>query len=53
MLINVFAKYASDKSVKGKGETVLNAFVEIVNKINRKSNKLWVDQGRELYNKLM
>ena len=53
VLINVFAKYASDKSVKGKGETVLNAFVEIVNKINRKSNKLWVDQGRELYNKLM
>ena len=52
MLINVFAKYASDKSVKGKGETVLNAFVEIVNKINCKSNKLWVDQGRELYNKL-
>ena len=26
---------------------------EIVNESNRKPNKLWVDQGREFYNKLM
>ena len=36
-----------------KGKTVPNAFMEIVNKFNRKPNKLWVDQGREFYNKLM
>ena len=27
--------------------------MEIVNQSNRKPNKLWVDQGREFYNKLM
>ena len=36
-----------------KGKTVLNAFIKIVNESNRKPNKLWVDQGREFYNKLM
>ena len=36
-----------------KRETVLNAFIEIVSKTNSKPNKLWVDQGREVYNKLM
>ena len=33
-------------------KTVLNAFIEIVNKSNRKPNKLWFDQRREFYNKL-
>ena len=36
-----------------KGKTVLNAFIEIVNRNNRKPNKLWLDQGREFYNELM
>ena len=27
--------------------------MEIVNRSNRKPNKLWVDQEREFYNKLM
>ena len=27
--------------------------MEIVNESNRKPNKLWFDQGREFYNKLM
>ena len=36
-----------------KGRTVLNAFFEIVNECNSKPNRLWVDQGREFYNKLM
>ena len=36
-----------------KVKTVLNAFIEIVNESNRKPNKLWADQGREFYNKLM
>ena len=50
--IYVFTKYAwvkllNDKKVK----TVLNAFIEILNESNRQTNKLWVDQGREFYNK--
>ena len=27
--------------------------MEIVNESNRKPNKLWIDQGREFYDKLM
>ena len=42
-------KSLKDKNVK----TVLNAFIEIVNESNRKPNKLWADQGREFYSKLM
>ena len=36
-----------------KGNTVINAFIEIVNESNRKPNKLWIEQGGENYNKLM
>ena len=53
-VIDVFTKYAWVKPSKDKrGRTVLNAFIEIVNESNQKTNKLWVDQGREFYNKLM
>ena len=53
-VIDVFTKYAWVKPFKDKkGKTILNAFTEIVNKSNHKPNKLWVDQGREFYNKLM
>ena len=34
-------------------KTVLNVFIKIVNECNCKPNKLWVDQGREFYNKFM
>ena len=52
--MNVFTKYAWVKSLKHKkGEPVLNAFIEKVNESNRKPNKLWVDRGREFYDKLM
>ena len=36
-----------------KGKTVLNTFMETVNKPNRKLNKLQVDQGKEVQNKIM
>ena len=39
--------YLKDK----KGKVVLNSFMEIVNKCNRKPNTLRVDQGRTYYNK--
>ena len=44
---------SSLKKDKKKKKIVLNAFIEIVNESNRKPNKLWVDQWREFYNKLM
>ena len=40
-------------SSKHKNVKYLLAFLEILNEPNLKPNKLWVDQGRELYNKLM
>ena len=53
-VIDVFTKYAWVKPLKGKKDkTVLNAFIEIINKSNRKLDKLWVDQGKEFYHKLM
>ena len=46
-VIDLSTKYAYTwvKLLKDeKCKTVLNAFFEIVNESNRKSNKLWVDQ---------
>ena len=51
---DVFTKYAWVKPLQDKKDKMfLNAFIEIVNESNRKPNKLWVDQGREFYNKVM
>ena len=53
-IIDAFTKYLWVKPLKyEKGKAVINAFVEIVNKCNCKRNKLWVNQGRAFYNKLM
>ena len=53
-VIDVFTKYSWVKPLKDKkGKAVINAFIEIMNQSNRKPNKLWVDQGKEFYNKLM
>ena len=52
--VDVFTRYTWVKSLKDKkGKTVYNACIKIVNEFNRKPNKLWVDQGREFYGKLM
>ena len=52
--IDVFTKYTWVKPIKDKkGKTFLNTVIEIVNEFNYKPNKLWVDQGREFYEKLM
>ena len=49
---NVFTKFAWVRPLKDrKIKTVVNAFIEMVNESNHKPNKLWVDQGREFYNK--
>ena len=53
-VIDVFNKYAWVKPLEDKkGKTVLNVFIKKLNESNRKPNKLWVDQGREFYNKLL
>ena len=52
--IDVFTKYVWVKSLKyNKGKTILKAFIKIVNESNRKPNRLWVDQGRGFYRKLV
>ena len=53
-VMDVFTKYTWVKPLKDeKGKTVLIGFIKIVNESNHKPNKLWVDQGREFFNKLM
>ena len=53
-VIDVFTKYAWVKPLEDKKDkTVLNDFMEIVNESNRKSNKLWVDEGRETYARMV
>ena len=45
-VIDVSTKYAWVKPLKDKkGKTILNAFIEIINKSNRMPNKLWFDRG--------
>ena len=48
--IDLFRKYAWVIPVKDKkGTSIVNAFPKIITK-GRKPNKIWVDQGSELYN---
>ena len=50
-VIDLFSKYAWFVSLKDKrGITIVNAFQKIISE-ERKSNKMWVDQGGEFYNK--
>ena len=50
-VIDLFTKFACVKPLKDKkGKTVLHAFIKIVNESICKLNKLWADQGKELYN---
>ena len=53
-MIDVFTKYDWVKHLKDKyGKTVLHGFIEIVNESKRKQSKLWIDQGRDFYNRPM
>ena len=50
--INIFSKYAWVIPLKDKKcITITNAFQKILNKLNRKPNKVWVDKDREFYNR--
>ena len=49
--IDLFSKYAFVVPLKDKkGISIVNAFNKIIKQSGRKPNKIWVDQGSELYN---
>ena len=51
--IDLFSKYAFVVTLKDtEGTTIVNAFQSILNNFERKTNKIWVDQGREFYNNI-
>ena len=51
-VIDLFSKYAFVIPLKKrKGVSIVNAFQKILNKLERKPNKIWVDQGSEFYNR--
>ena len=51
--IDLFSKYAFVVPLKDeKGVTITNTFQSILDKLERKPNKIWVDQGSELYNNI-
>jgi hypothetical protein len=53
-VVDVFSKFAwSVKLLDKKGKTVLEAFEQIVDSSGRKPKHIWVDEGKEFYNKDM
>jgi Chromo (CHRromatin Organisation MOdifier) domain len=51
-VIDVFSKYVWSIPLRDKkGTTVLDAFIQIVNESNRIPKHIWVDEGKEFYNK--
>ena len=51
-VIDNYSKYAWVISLKDKTSiTVTNAFPNILDELNRKSNKRWVDKDSEFYNR--
>ena len=53
-VIDVHSKYAWSIPLKDKtGKTVLDAFKQIVHSSGRTPDHIWVDEGKEFYNKLM
>ena len=52
-VIDLFSKYAFVVPLKDKkGTSIADAFESILDKLRRKPNKIWVDQGSEFYNSL-
>ena len=49
-----FSKYAWVVPLKDKRVvTIVNAFRKVLNKSDRKPNKIWIDKGGEFYNRSM
>ena len=50
-IIDIFSKYAWIVPLKDKkGVSIVDAFQKILDDLNRKPNKIWVDKGSEFYN---
>ena len=50
-VIDIYGKYAWVVPLKDKkGISIVHAFQSILNKSNRKPNKIWGDKGSEFYN---
>ena len=50
-VIDLYSKYAFVIPLKDKkGISIVNAFIKIIKKSERKPNKIWVDRGSEFYN---
>ena len=50
-VIDLFSKYAWVVPLEDKkGATITNTFQKILDSTKRKPNKIWVDQGSEVYN---
>ena len=50
-VIDTFSKYAWVVPLKDKkGVSIANALQKILDKQERKANKIWVDKGSEFYN---
>ena len=53
-VIDIYSKYAWVVPLKDKkGVSIVNASQSILNKSNRRPNKIWVDKGSEFYNRSM
>ena len=53
-VIDIYSKYVWVVPLKDKkGVSIVNAFQSILNKSNRKPNKIWVDKGSEFYKRSM
>ena len=50
MLLIFFSKYAWVFPLEDKSVSIVNAFQKVLDKSGRKTNKIWVDKGSELYN---
>ena len=49
-VIDIFSKYSWVVPLKDKnGASIVNAFQKILDDLNRKPNKIWVDKGSEFY----
>ena len=50
-IIDIYSKYAWVVPLKDKkGISIANAFQKVLDKSERKPNKIWVDKGSEFHN---
>ena len=53
-VINIYSKYAWAIPLKDKkGIIITNAFQNILEKLNCKPNKIWIEKGSKFYNRSM